>query len=388
MKKQIMMAGLMIGCMLFTACDEENERVIPEGTQEVTIQEDKTEVTGDNLVQWTQYCVQVANLLSRDANTLRDAWTGGSSSEDGYAHTFCHPGPGKPYTSYQGCVQQILEGCADIANEVGTAKIGDPRDLWESGHYTESVYAVESWYSYHSIDDYSNNILSIRNAIYGSRDGHQAQHSVAAYLQENDPELHSRITTRIQQAYEAIQAIQAPFRSHIGHPSVLAAQTACASLEQSLSNEVKPAMMHADETALQPIIENYVALVVVPTYEDLATRTNELNKAVRLLANKPTDQAFEQAAQAWLQAREPWETSEAFLFGPVDQLGLDPNMDSWPLDADALQNILDKGNFDALIWEGDFDEGDETIAAAQNVRGFHTLEFLLFKNGQPRTIRR
>jgi hypothetical protein len=31
------------------------------------------------------------------------------------------------------------------------------------------------------------------------------------------------------------------------------------------------------------------------------------------------------------------------------------------------------------------DQEDEDIEAAQNVRGFHTLEFLLFKNGEART---
>jgi hypothetical protein len=60
-------------------------------------------------------------------------------------------------------------------------------------------------------------------------------------------------------------------------------------------------------------------------------------------------------------------------------------MDSWPLEADALKNIIENGNFEDLEWTGEFDEEDETIAAAQNVRGFHTLEFLLFKNGKPRT---
>ena len=61
-------------------------------------------------------------------------------------------------------------------------------------------------------------------------------------------------------------------------------------------------------------------------------------------------------------------------------------MDSWPLDVAALKNKLENGNFDDLDWEGEFDEDDEVIAEAQNVRGFHTLEFLLFKNGKPRTI--
>ena len=53
---------------------------------------------------------------------------------------------------------------------------------------------------------------------------------------------------------------------------------------------------------------------------------------------------------------------------------------------DALKNTLASGKFDNLTWEGEFDEDDETIAAVQNVRGFHTLEFLLFYNGKPRTL--
>ena len=54
-----------------------------------------------------------------------------------------------------------------------------------------------------------------------------------------------------------------------------------------------------------------------------------------LLATIPLTVAFETACNAWITAREPWEESEAFLFGPVDELGLDPNMDSWPLDQNA-----------------------------------------------------
>ncbi|MBO7442352.1 MAG: peptidase M75, partial [Paludibacteraceae bacterium] len=148
---------------------------------------------------------------------------------------------------------------------------------------------------------------------------------------------------------------------------------------------VKPALLNATETELEPIIKNYVDVVVVPTYKLLVTRNVALNNAVRNLANNPSTATFELAANAWMQAREPWEMSEAFLFGPVADLGLDPNMDSWPLDAAALKNILSNGNFQELEWEGEFDEEDETISAAQNVRGFHTLEFLLFYMGEPRT---
>jgi len=111
-------------------------------------------------------------------------------------------------------------------------------------------------------------------------------------------------------------------------------------------------------------------------------KNTALYNSVVALSKNPSNLAFAKACEAWLEAREPWEQSEAFLFGPVDALGLDPNMDSWPLDQAAIVNILKSGNFNDINW-GDGDS-DEAIEAAQNVRGFHTLEFLLFKDGQPR----
>ena len=140
-------------------------------------------------------------------------------------------------------------------------------------------------------------------------------------------------------------------------------------------------MMAASEEDLKPIIINYTDHVVLPTYADLLADNTALNTAIRTLANTAGEYqtgaktvadvnlAFKAAAALWITAREPWETSEAFLFGPV-----------------ALKNTLASGKFDNLTWEGEFDENDETIAAVQNVRGFHTLEFLLFYNGKPRTL--
>ena len=72
------------------------------------------------------------------------------------------------------------------------------------------------------------------------------------------------------------------------------------------------------------------------------------------------------------------------MFGPVDELGLDPNMDSWPLDQNAIVQIMKSADWSSLVW-GD-DDSDEAIEASQNVRGFHTLEFLLFKDGEARTV--
>ena len=400
MKKNVFLVALLaMGLTTFTACDEENnEKTIPEGIADVNFEEDQTAVTDTNLTNWVQYSVQVANLLTKDASDLKNAWTDSYNGGDAYSEQFKNPGTGKTFASYSNCVQQIIEGCADIANEVGTAKIGEPRDLWEKGSYKDAVYAVESWYSFHSIDDYTNNILSIRNAVYGTRNGEQAAQSVASYLKANNVSLYNSLVTKINTAVNAIQGIKSPLRSYLGSNTVLAAQDACSALEKVLTNDLKPVMMAASEEDLKPIIINYTDNVVLPTYADLLADNTALNTAIRTLANTAGEYqagtktvadvnlAFKAAATQWITAREPWETSEAFLFGPVADKGLDPNMDSWPLDVDALKNTLSSGRFDNLTWEGEFDENDETIAAVQNVRGFHTLEFLLFYNGTPRTL--
>lgn len=400
MKKNLFLTGLLaIGLVTFTACEEENkEKTIPEGIADVNFEEDRTAVTNENLTNWVQYSVQVANLLTKDASDLKNAWTDSYNGGEAYAEQFKNPGSDKTYASYSNCIQQIIEGCADIANEVGTAKIGEPRDLWEQGKYEDAVYAVESWYSFHSIDDYTNNIRSIRNAVYGTRNGQEAPNSIASYLKENNTSLYNSIITKINTAVNAIQGIKSPLRSYLGSNTVTAAQDACAVLEKALSNDLKPVMTAASEEDLKPIIINYTDHVVLPTYADLLSANTALNTSIRTLANTATEykagtktaddvnQAFKNAAANWINAREPWETSEAFLFGPVAEKGLDPNMDSWPLDVEALKNKLASGNFDDMTWDGEFDEDDETISAVQNVRGFHTLEFLLFYNGAPRAL--
>ena len=146
MKKQLFLIGLMAMSMSFTACNKDdngngngngNGNTIPEGTADVTIQENNIDVTSQNIGTWTQYATAVANLLAKDANDLNKAWSVSYNGGEPYAQTF--KTFGGEYQSAAACVQQIVDGCIDIAGEVGTAKIGEPRDLWEAKKYTEAV---------------------------------------------------------------------------------------------------------------------------------------------------------------------------------------------------------------------------------------------------------
>lgn len=378
--KKVYFSMLAVAALLLGACSSNDELTPDEGDAAKNI--DYTEA---NSASWRNYMRQVSALLCDDADALHNAWT--VSYEDGtpFASQFKSHNNSE-YPSVKSCLDQIVEGCADIANEVGTAKIGDPYNQYFVDK-EKALYAVESWYSWHSRDDYTNNIYSIRNSYYGSLDGKESNNSIAALIKETNPTLDTEMRAAITAAANAIQAIPQPFRNNINSKESLAAMTACATLESLLTNKLKPALdgITGRDAQLQAIVDNYVDNVVVPTYADLATKNKQLQQSVLAFYNSPSDAAFRNACNAWMVAREPWEKSEAFLFGPVDALGLDPNMDSWPLDQVSIVNILNSGNYDDLNWEDGDD--DDAIEAKQGVRGFHTLEFLLFKNGNPRTVK-
>ena len=330
--------------------------------------------------QWSNYMVTVSGLLKTDAQTLYNQWN------NSYAALFKnHNSP--EYTSAIDCVEQILEGCVDIAGEVGDTKIGDPYSKYTAGNKTEALYAVESWYSWHSRDDYRNNIYSIRNAYYGSRDGSIHANSLSAVLAQKNPDLDAEAKEKIAAAAAAIYAIPQPFRNNINTTETVAAMNACAELGDFIEQELEAYFDKYinDDATLDPIVQQYVDAVVLPTYKELAEKNATLDSAVRAFKENPSNNNFAACAQAWLDARAPWEQSEAFLFGPVDESGLDPNMDSWPLDQSQIVQILKSQDFSNLNWkEG---ESDDKIESAQSLRGFHTLEFLIFKDGKARTVK-
>ena len=335
---------------------------------------------------WHNYTVNVARLLKSDATKLYSAWTESYNGGASYATRFKTHSSGSGYTSALNCIEEIIGGCYDIANEVGTAKIGDPYDLYMSGKKDEALYAVESWYSWHSRDDYRNNIFSVRNSYYGSLDGTVSSKSLSALMAQTNPSVDTKVKAAITAAADAIYNIPQPFRNHINSTEAVAAMNACADLSKVLDKDLRTAVesLSGYDTQFQAIVENYVDAVVLPTYKMLVERNEVLMQKVQALNSNRTNSAFESACDAWLNAREPWEKSEAFLFGPVDALGLDPNMDSWPLDVDAIVAHLKSNNFADLEW--DENDSDAKIESAQNIRGYHTLEFLLFKNGNPRTV--
>ena len=190
-----------------------------------------------NATAWAQYMRNTAQLLVDDVTLLCNEW------EDSYANEFKKHNGGD-FTSGLSCIEQLIDGCIDIAGEVGGAKIGEPYDLYMSGKKTEALYAVESWYSWHSRDDYTNNIYSIRNAYYGSRDGSINKNSLSSLVAKYDSSLDADVKKAIEDAAKAIQTIPQPFRNNINSKEAQAAMEACAELSDILENELKPFLIN------------------------------------------------------------------------------------------------------------------------------------------------
>lgn len=352
--------NIIMGGAIASSCssDDKNETVT-----NVEQSAEELDYSAANANAWHNYMQQVATQLKTDADNLYDYWFASYKGGEPFSTTFTSHN-GSAYSSALSCIEQIIDGCCDIANEVGTAKIGEPYDYYKAGKTTQALYAVESWYSWHSRDDYSNNIISIYNSYLGKTNtkitGSETANtnSIAAIVAEGDAALDLKVRNTIKATYDAILAIPQPFRNNIVSTETEEAMEACETLNNVLERELKPYLQNNESKIGDE----------------------------RLNANR-TNANFTAACNAWLEARQPWETSEAFLFGPVADQGLDPNMDSWPLDQEGIVNVLKTGNWGDMDWSGDYDEDNSQQEQAQSLRGFHTLEYLLFKDGKAREVK-
>ena len=134
----------------------------------------------------------------------------------------------------------------------------------------------------------------------------------------------------------------------------------------NLSNE--------QEAFLRNVLANLVSNVIVPTYTELANDVEDLEKTLNgLTVNTITQAQINTACADFKKARENWERSEAFLMGAASDFDIDPTIDSWPLNRTLLLSYFNNGMNDEML-------EDATIL------GFHALEFILFRNGQPRKV--
>ncbi|MBO6025430.1 MAG: peptidase M75 [Bacteroidales bacterium] len=135
----------------------------------------------------------------------------------------------------------------------------------------------------------------------------------------------------------------------------------------------------------EAIVKQYLNHTVYPTYASLAEKTDALVENLETLKANKTQANVNAATVTFLEARKWWEMSEAFLFGAASDFGIDPHIDSWPLDEDAFNNLMGSPNMiAALATDEDGMVAGEQLGNA--LLGFHGIEFILFREGQPRDV--
>ncbi|MDE6279535.1 MAG: peptidase M75, partial [Paramuribaculum sp.] len=294
------MSLLLISSVVTSGCSDKKDN--PDAP---VVESKDIDINASNIKSWTNYMVQVSYLLKTDADNLLSAWTTSYNGGRSFAESFKNFSLNE-YPSAVSCTEEIIDKMAEIANEVGQAKIGDPYALYIANRREEALYAVESWYSWHSRDDYTNNIYSIRNAYFGSLNGSVTNSSLSSLIKAVNPELDKAVSDAITKAATSIQAIQQPFRNNIPGTPTLNAMEACAELEDLLNNQLKPFAVTLPESDLTKMVALYVDNVVIPTYTALSRNTSLLNEAVKTLAANPNNDNFEKACRAWMPDSEQW----------------------------------------------------------------------------------
>ena len=137
---------------------------------------------------------------------------------------------------------------------------------------------------------------------------------------------------------------------------------------------------------LKEVNSSYVDNTVVETYRNLANYNKQLVADINAMSD---DAGVAKACETWKLSRKWWEFSEAFLFGAAGDYAIDPHTDTWPFDRTQFDFYMNKYANNVLGGEGSDNEKatkiiDDAITTGTNLTGFHAVEYLIFREGQPR----
>ncbi len=121
------------------------------------------------------------------------------------------------------------------------------------------------------------------------------------------------------------------------------------------------------------VVTNLADNIIMGNYNYMVEKADSLIEATKALQSDVSIVNLRKAQEAWRDVRIGFEVAEAHLFGPVVSLGVDPALDSWPLDTEQMA-------FSANLAKGlKGDELEKFVASLnENVTGFHAVEYVLF----------
>lgn len=167
--------------------------------------------------------------------------------------------------------------------------------------------------------------------------------------------------------------------------AMLIAASALIAVNFSSCDKTQDNTEETNKATKEAIVKQYLNHSVYPTYANLADKSDLLVTNLETLKGSMTQVNVNAACATFLEARHWWEMSEAFLYGAASDFGIDPHIDSWPLDEDAFNNLMASPNMIAQL----ANDEDGSMAGEQlgnALLGFHGIEYILFREGQPRNV--
>lgn len=131
------------------------------------------------------------------------------------------------------------------------------------------------------------------------------------------------------------------------------------------------------DTLQKDVIVSLASNVNTYAYNQLASSSNNLYSAIVSFCATPTSESLTNCRDLWKTTRSIWEQTEGFLYGPVSSDNIDPRIDTWPVDYNALENVLSSS---MAFGETEINALDDAL------KGFHPIEYLLFGQDGAKTF--
>lgn len=353
MKKNILFMGLLaMGlCLSVTSCSDDDDDKQPEFGY--------TSEYADN---WGKYAFNVASDIKIFTDDIEQSWSNSYSNEL------------KNKRNPKITVDDMLDGCEDLVDDLAD----------------EKLRRAECEYSGRTKTAYKNNVKSIANVLLGvclseseslteeTATKKASVNSLYTVCVNKNARLSAAMTelwSKTVDVWDAINAVPEPFADNMKTSKM---KTACTNLAESfevleiyLSNNI-------ETEEYQQIVDQFVDYVAIPTYVNLSDKSDDLLTS-SLSLSKGTNSVFSSACKAWNAIRYYWEISEAIDFGPVEKGNYDDKLNTWPVNESRIRDILKSKEMNSNTIN--------TIKNTTNLSGFHALEYLLFENGAPRTVK-
>jgi len=150
---------------------------------------------------------------------------------------------------------------------------------------------------------------------------------------------------------------------------ILILSTACLFALASSCKKEKPQDNTSSGDIQKSVLNDYANIICYNTYGTLAAKTQTLYADVQAFTSSPDEAGLAKCRADWRNAREIWESSEAWLFGPVSTDAIDPRIDTWPVDFVRLDSVMSSAN---TLNESYINSLEESL------KGFHPIEYMLF----------